>query len=80
MPVAAHPVGEASVPNCFGQRIRHGSSHSPVHGGHGLTPVERRDLLRVTFPEDAGITMSEMMQFIKMCFEPLPPGERPIEL
>jgi len=46
----------------------------------GLTPVERRDLLRVTFPEDADGTMSEMMQFIKMCFEPIPPGERPIEL
>ena len=80
LPVAAHPVGEASEPNCFGQRISHGASRSPVHGGHGLTPVERRDVLRVTFPEDEDITIAEMMQFIKMCFEPLPPGDRPVEL
>lgn len=76
-PVAAHPVGEASEPNCLGQRMSHGASHSPVHDGHGLTPIERRDLLRETFPEDADITVSEMIQFIKLCLPPLPPELRP---
>lgn len=35
----AHPVGEPGSPSCFGERISHGSSD------HGLTPVERAELL-----------------------------------
>jgi len=31
----AHPVGEPGTPNCFGQRVSHGSSD------HKLTPKER---------------------------------------
>ncbi|NNF56144.1 MAG: hypothetical protein HKN03_17080 [Acidimicrobiales bacterium] len=34
-PASAHPVGVPGEPNCFGQRISHGSSD------HGLTPKER---------------------------------------
>ena len=32
---SAHPVGTPGTPNCFGNRISHGSSD------HGLTPKER---------------------------------------
>ena len=66
----AHPVGEASEPNCHGQRVSHGASHSPIHGGHGLTPVERRDIVE----EFVGpITVGEWNRFIKTC----PPPEEP---
>jgi hypothetical protein len=69
---SAHPVGDASEPNCHGQRVSHGASHSPVHEGHGLTPVERRDLVEeFTGP----ITVGEWNKFIKTC---PPPGEPPI--
>jgi hypothetical protein len=34
-PAMAHPVGEPGTPNCFGQRISHGSSD------HKLTPKAR---------------------------------------
>ena len=69
LPVAAHPVGNASEPNCHGQRVSHGASHSAVHGGHGLTPVERRDLaeqlLQVEIPN-----LGVWNKFIKTCPEP----------
>jgi hypothetical protein len=69
---SAHPVGDASEPNCHGQRVSHGASRSPVHEGHGLTPVERRDLVEeFTGP----ITVGEWNKFIKTC---PPPGEPPI--
>ena len=71
-PIAAgaHPVGDASEPNCHGQRVSHGASHSPVHEGHGLTPVERRDIVE----EFVGpITVGEWNKFIKTC----PPPEEP---
>ena len=67
---SAHPVGDASEPNCHGQRVSHGASHSPVHEGHGLTPVERRDAVEeFTGP----ITVGEWNQFIKECPPPEPP-------
>ena len=67
---SAHPVGDASEPNCHGQRVSHGASHSPIHEGHGLTPVERRDLVE----EFVGpITVGEWNEFIKTC----PPPEQP---
>jgi hypothetical protein len=67
--VQAHPVGEPGDPNCHGQRVSHGASHSPVHAGHGLTPVERRDAIEAMFGEE--LTVGEWNQFIKTC--PLPP-------
>ena len=72
LPVAAHPVGDASQPNCHGQRVSHGASHSPVHGGHGLTPVERRDLAEQIFNEEIA-NLGEWNKFIKLCLAP-PPG------
>jgi hypothetical protein len=67
---SAHPVGDDSQPNCHGQRVSHGASHSPVHEGHGLTPVERRDFVE----EFVGpITVGEWNKFIKTC----PPPEEP---
>ena len=74
LPVAAHPVGEAGEPNCLGQRVSHGSSHSPVHGGHGLTPVERRDLVEELFGEEIP-NLGLWVKFVKQCFEP--PFEEP---
>jgi hypothetical protein len=66
----AHPVGDASEPNCHGQRVSHGASHSDIHGGHELTPVVRRDLVE----EFVGpITVGEWNKFIKTC----PPPEEP---
>jgi len=66
----AHPVGDASQPSCHGQRVSHGASHSPVQEGHGLTPVERRDIVE----EFVGpITVGEWNKFIKTC----PPPEEP---
>jgi len=76
LPVAAHPVGEASEPNCLGQRVSHGASHSPVHGGHGLTPVERRDLVEELFGEDIP-NLGVWVKFVKQCLEP-PFTEPPI--
>ncbi len=42
----AHEVGVPGTPNCFGQRISHGSSASQVKEGHGLTPPERAAMLQ----------------------------------
>jgi hypothetical protein len=67
----AHPVGDASEPNCHGQRVSHGASHSPVHEGHGLTPVVRRDIIEELFGEE--ISLGEWHQFIKTCPPPEPP-------
>jgi hypothetical protein len=68
---SAHPVGDASEPNCHGQRVSHGASHSKVHGGHGLTPVDRRDIIEEIIGEE--ITVGEWNKFIKTC----PPPEGP---
>jgi hypothetical protein len=70
---SAHPVGDDSEPNCHGQRVSHGASHSEVHGGHGLTPVERRDLLVEFGVIPEGTNLGEWNQFIKTC----PPPEEP---
>ena len=68
---SAHPVGDASEPNCHGQRVSHGANHSPVQEGHGLTPVERRDLIEQMFGEQ--LTVGEWNKFIATC--PPPPAE-----
>ena len=68
--VQAHPVGDASEPNCHGQRVSHGASHSPVHDGHGLTPVDLRDFIGDLTGEE--LTVGEWNKFIKTC--PPPPG------
>lgn len=68
----AHPVGDASEPNCHGQRVSHGASNSAAHDGHGLTPVERRDAVEVFLGEE--ITVGEWNQFIKTCPAPMPPA------
>ena len=76
LPVTAHPVGDASEPNCHGQRVSHGASHSKIHGGHGLTPVERRDLAEELFQEEIP-NLGVWNKFIKTCPEP-PFSEPPI--
>jgi hypothetical protein len=68
---SAHPVGDASEPNCHGQRVSHGASHSKVKGGHELTPVERRDIIAGIIGEE--ISMGEWHEFVKMCLPPEPP-------
>jgi hypothetical protein len=75
---SAHPVGDATEPNCHGQRVSHGASHSKVHEGHGDlefgggTPPERRDIVEGFINED--ITVGEWHMFIKTCPAP---GEPP---
>ncbi len=68
---SAHPVGDDSEPNCHGQRVSHGSSHSPVKGGHGLTPVERLDMAIEQGLAPEGTTVGQWNMFIKTC--PPPP-------
>lgn len=70
VPAMAHPVGTAGEPNCLGQRISHGANHSPVQQGHGLTPVERRDLAEQFFGEEIG-SVGDLIKFVKTC--PPPP-------
>jgi hypothetical protein len=70
LPAAAHVVGEAGDPNCLGMRVSHGASHSPVHDGHGLTPVERRDLAEQIFGEEIP-NIGLWIKFVKTC--PAPP-------
>jgi hypothetical protein len=53
---SAHPVGDASEPNCFGQRVSHGSSV------HGDTPRERAGYL--------GTSVREWGQFARQCLPP----------
>ncbi len=65
---AAHTVGDASEPNCHGQRVSHGANHSPVQDGHGLTPVERRDAIEAILGTD--ITVGEWNKHIKLCEAP----------
>ena len=72
MPAAAHVVGTAGDPNCLGLRVSHGASHSPVHNGHGLTPVERRDLAEQVFGEEIP-TIGDWIKFVKTC--PAPPDD-----
>ena len=69
-PVAAHVVGTAGDPNCLGMRVSHGANHSPVQDGHGLTPVERRDLAEQIFNEEIP-TIGDWIKFVKTC--PAPP-------
>jgi hypothetical protein len=70
IPVSAHVVGTAGEPNCLGMRVSHGASHSPVWDGHGLTPVERRDLAEQIFGEEIP-TIGDWIKFVKTC--PAPP-------
>lgn len=69
---SADIVGVPGTPNCFGQRISHGSSHNST--GHQLTPKERaaglQELVDAGFPpavELFGETVSvqEMIKFVK---------------
>ena len=74
---SAHPVGTADEPNCHGQRVSHGASHSAVHEGHGDlefgggTPRERRDIIVELFGEE--FTVGEWNKFIKTCPPPMMP-------
>ena len=72
LPVSAHPVGTADDPNCLGMRVSHGANHSPVQDGHGLTPVERRDLAEELFGEEIP-NIGVWIKFVKTC--PAPPDE-----
>ncbi len=65
---SAHPVGDASEPNCHGQRVSHGASHSTKHGGHGLTPVERRDMVQEFLPFE--ITVGDWHKHVATCEAP----------
>ena len=53
---SAHPVGDASEPNCHGQRVSHGASD------HGDTPKERAGYL--------GISVKEYHQRVRQCAPP----------
>ena len=68
-PASAHSVGEPGTPNCFGQRISHGSSV------HGLTPKERaaglQELVDSGFPEAVAffgptVSVREMTMFVRI--------------
>ena len=68
-PAMAHPVGTPGTPNCFGQRISHGSS------AHGLTPVDRvaelQALVDEGFPPAVAqfgetVTVQEMIRFVRI--------------
>ena len=52
----AHPVGDASQPNCHGKRVSHGASD------HGLTPKERADA--------NGVSVREYHQVVRECYPP----------
>ena len=65
---SAHTVGTPGTPNCFGQRISHGSS------AHDLTPVQRAAMLQQIV--DAGdplaialfgetVTVQEFIRFVQ---------------
>jgi hypothetical protein len=66
---SADIVGEPGTPNCFGQRISHGSSD------HGLTPKERaaglQELVDSGMPPEARelfgdtVSVQEMIKFVK---------------
>lgn len=65
---SAHPVGEPGTPNCFGQRVSHGSSD------HGLTPKERaaalQELVDAGFPEAVAlfgetVSVREFADFVR---------------
>jgi hypothetical protein len=65
---SAEIVGEPGTPNCFGQRVSHGSSD------HGLTPKERaaglQELVDEGFPEAVAlfgdtVTVREFADFVR---------------
>lgn len=67
-PATADTVGVPGTPNCFGQRISHGSSV------HGLTPKERTAGLQALVDEGfppavalfgATVTVREMTAFVR---------------
>ena len=60
----AHPVGPPGEPDCYGNRISHGSSHSAKHEGHGWTPPERVAMAEEMFGED--LTVKDFHFFVKM--------------
>jgi hypothetical protein len=68
VPASAHSVGEPGTPNCFGQRVSHGSSD------HKLTPKERaaglQELVDAGFPEAVAlfgekVTVREFAWFVR---------------
>ena len=68
-PAMAHPVGTPGTPNCFGQRISHGSSV------HGLTPKERaaglQEIVDSGLPEAVAffgptVSVGEMTLFVRI--------------
>ena len=54
---AAHPVGTPGEPNCFGQRVSHGSSD------HELTPKERAAALQFVVYESGFVPPEEVARF-----------------
>lgn len=58
-PVAAsaHPVGTPGEPNCFGNRVSHGSSD------HDLTPKERAEALQFVVYESGFVSPEEQAAF-----------------
>jgi hypothetical protein len=70
-PAMAHPVGTPGTPNCFGQRVSHGSSDPD----HKLTPKERaaglQELVDAGFPEAVEffgptVTVREFALFVRI--------------
>ena len=64
---SAHPVGDASEPNCHGQRVSHGSK-AETAGGHGWTPKERAEMLGEQLEQD--VSVKEFHQFVRPCEPP----------
>ncbi len=58
----AHPVSEFGTPNCFGQRISHGSSD------HELTPKDRVPLLQEVVDEVLAGDNEEEIAFVMEFF------------
>ena len=64
----AHPVGEDGSPDCFGQRISHGSANFHADEGHGLTPKDRAAMLQETVAFFYPVSPPEFQEFLENFF------------
>jgi hypothetical protein len=74
---SADPVGTPGTPNCHGQRVSHGSSNSPVHEGHGITPKDRAgflsEILSYYLGEPTTVSVKQFHQWVRFnCDSPGP--------
>jgi hypothetical protein len=64
----AHTVGLEGEPDCFGNRISHGSASFHANEGHELTPVERAALLEETVGFFHTISPPDFQEFLEDFF------------